>query len=229
MKVVLSRIVVSALGSCLILGCSCRKDFVEDNEIRDEVLQKYFTPEAVERLSQVPFRIGDFDINIGNGLSVGNDLGSQLAASLSGYPWGRQVILKPSFATEYWIFHEYMHQAQYSGFVSRREFNDVFRRLKDDSEYSQDAIEIEEDIIDDYNDSIGTWMALRYNFGLAREMIAYISDHWIFKGYEWPEYFLSVYSRSLKLDEIAVGLEEPKIEEAERFLEASYSAEKWVD
>jgi len=175
--------------------------FTEHNERRDQVLQKYFTPESIAKLSTVPLRVGESGAQAYGGLSVGNDIGSRIAAFWWCYPWERQVLVTHPQPVDRVIFHEYVHQADYFGLIPREAFVAALARLKEDPAYGEQVRARERNIVQAYSANIYGKLALWYDDGLTREMVAHLSTDWAFRDADWPPYFLKVYDQALKITE----------------------------
>jgi|GEM_PF-3725787 len=163
---------------------------------RDAVLAAYFTEEAEEILRVVPLNEGT--VNRAAGFAVGDDWGSQLASWVYGYGAFRQVLIAPS-ADECTIFHEYVHQADYSGLIDRQEFNTRVEQLRAEVGYRAIVEKAEAVIRDAHSGDFLSELALAYNDGLTRELIANLIVGYVRGDYDLPEYFLEVYSRALRL------------------------------
>ncbi len=196
---VLTIVSVVALSSC------SPQPFVEDNETRDRVLERYFTPEAREILGKVPLRVGELD-TLG-GLAVGDDIGSRIMGLYLGYPWERQVIVVDGSPDEL-IFHEYVHQAEYSGLITIRELLGTLALPDYDPQELAFANWVEESIEESYGADPITAIALAYNDGLNRELLAYLAEYYTFDDtLDWPEQLKSAYSVALRFDSKATPQE----------------------
>ena len=174
-------------------------DFQSDDERRDRILDAYFTDEACEVLCQVPLRY--VEIPGFSGLSVGDDWGSRAAAQFWGLADERQVAIHPDHG-DHTILHEYIHQADYEGFISRDLFRQRFAWLRSDPVYAGLADALERDVIAAWGDEPGTFISLLYDDGVTRELIPCLVMCYGYGAFDLPDYVLEVYTRALKLDAI---------------------------
>lgn len=137
---------LALLAASLATGC-CGTSSESDNTRRDEVLERFFTPEAVSVLNDVPLTYGHVGSTLG--FSVGDDLGSELISAATGNGCGRQVIIAPAMSfvaddielsgtvevDDWVILHEYVHQADYSGLILRDVFREAYQQLRRDPPY----------------------------------------------------------------------------------------------
>jgi len=163
---------------------------------RDEVLEKYFTEEAARILSRVPLNEGT--VNFSGGFAVGFDWGSRLASWWYGNGGFRQVLIAET-ADEFVIFHEYIHQADYSRLIDRELFEARLEELRADDQYRAHVEEVEASIRDAHSGDGLSELALAYNDGLTREMVAYLIEGYVRGDYDLPQYFLEVYSSVVQL------------------------------
>lgn len=162
---------------------------------RDEVLDRYFTEEAAEILNDVPLNEGQ--VNLSGSFAVGDDWGSQLASWVYGNGAFRQVLIQAS-SDEFNILHEYVHQADYSGLIDRELFRTRLKQLRADDAYRAIVEEAEASIRGFYSLNFLNELALAYNDGSTREMIAYLIKDYMRGYYDLPDYVLEVYSSVLR-------------------------------
>src|SRR5690606_31015379 len=133
----------------------------------------------------------------------GDDFGSRLLSVFSGFGNRRQVIIsQDSPAEDMLILHEYVHQADYFGLIDKSLFRERYAILRQDIHF-RDLAEGWESRIVRYHASGGFGyglVALAYNHGLERELIAYLIQGWIEEMYELPEYMLEVYVGVIRMD-----------------------------
>ncbi|MBX3178858.1 MAG: hypothetical protein KF886_16000 [Candidatus Hydrogenedentes bacterium] len=191
------RIHLAFVAALAVLGAGCAASYTEANAARDEILETYFTPEAAEVLKAVPLRVGPLTETV-EGLAVGDDLGSRLAGVYFGYPWEKQVIVTPPLSDDT-ILHEYVHQADYAGFISRSEFAAAVigpEASEADKEYARNVRTL---IRITYGDGLLGTIALWYDDGLNREWLAWLAQNYALdESLEWPAHLIPVYERALQ-------------------------------
>lgn len=184
----------------IVSGCSPAA-YVEDNANRDRVLDQHFTAEAARSLKAVPLRVGPLAENIA-GLAVGDDIGSRLIAFTFGYPMENQVIIAPG-SGDRTIFHEYVHHADYLGLITRQAF--AAGAMSPDLDPEQAAVlnGIRAEIIEVYNASPLSALALIYDDGLNREWLAFAAENYAFEETPgWPQALVTVYQPALRIAEV---------------------------
>lgn len=194
----LGRAAVSAaLGLALaIVTQGCATTGPTDQFRRDRTLREYFTPEARAVLRHVPMHYGElpgFD-----GFAIGNDPGTRLAGMILGFGNRRQVVVDAD-CDGLTIFHEYIHQAQYSGLIDTRLFLERYERLRQDPHYARIPRTWESYIRRRYGQSTAA-AALIYGRGITRELIAYLIQGRMEGWYDLPDYMLDVYRDTVRLD-----------------------------
>lgn len=177
---------------------------------RDELLSLLFTPQAVADLVFVPLRFGN--VNDASAFASGNDFGTLLASAVYGNACERQVLVNPQGYSSNTceedrvrvdpliLFHEYVHQADYSGLISREEFHNQFAKMLEDPEYASVAMTLEADIQVGYNYNFLAPLTLSYDDGLTRELVAWSIERWLVGSIDLPDYILDLYRRALKMD-----------------------------
>jgi len=179
-----------------LLAASCATVPPPDHTRRDAVLEEYFTPEAARILRQVPLHYGGAQ-GFG-GVAIGDDTGSRLLGFFQGFGNRRQVILNFR-SDDMTVFHEDIHQAQYSGLIDERLFRERYERLKRDPHYEGIPRRWDRYLRRVYarSPAIG---ALLYGRGITRERIAFLIEGWMMGSYELPDYMLEVYERAVRLE-----------------------------
>ena len=172
-------------------------------EQRDEVFARYFTEEAIEVLARVPIRTGSVNGQIA--FSVGDDFGSQLAALAFGNLPIRQVLVGEEGVSDFILFHEYLHQADYSGLIERASFLDAYEQLEQDSEFSHLAPIYGSRRRASCSDDFLCLLVLSYGNGVTRELIADLIGDWVDGIIDLPDYLLDVYRRALLIDELGAA------------------------
>jgi len=187
---------VSALSLIFSVGCAPQEKWPLD-DVRDEVLQAFFTPKAVNAIGNVPMYMGE--IGEGWALSVGNDWGSRLLAWAYGYGNERQVLMPyyGELPREPWVdfltFHEYIHQADYEGLLSRELFASRFEQMRNDPSFAHVAVDVDNFLAGlTEEDSLGN-LVYSYDNGLTREAMAYLIQFWADGCFDLPDYMLDVY------------------------------------
>ena len=172
------------------------------DEIRDGVLDRYFTEEAAQLLREIPLNQGA--VNLSGAFAVGPDVGTRLASWIYGNGCHRQVLVTAS-PDEMIVFHEYVHQADYSGLIDREAFAEQYDRLKADEEYRGIAEGLEEMIL--WFHSLNFWneIALAYNDGMTRELIAHLIEGYVGGDYDLPDYLLEVYAPVVRIQSMDDG------------------------
>ncbi|GMW02869.1 MAG: hypothetical protein AMXMBFR84_40050 [Candidatus Hydrogenedentota bacterium] len=188
------RAIVLAAGILAVAGgCVLQKILL--NDLRDAILPDYFSAEAIGLVGDVPMYQGDID---GYALSVGDDWGSRFLSALFGYGNERQVLV-PFAADEPrlpWVdllvFHEYIHQCDYSDVLSRELFIERLAQYRQDPAYADDSA-----ALDALLESLGgngiQEIGYIYDDGLNREALAYVIEAWVDGCIELPGYMLDVY------------------------------------
>ncbi|UCE61635.1 MAG: hypothetical protein JSU63_07780 [Phycisphaerales bacterium] len=166
------------------------------DEYRDEVLDRYFTEDAARILRYVPLSEGT--VNVAAGFSVGPDWGSRLASAVFGNGGERQVLIVETVG-ELVVFHEYIHQADYFGLIDRELFASRYEQLLAGVGYRAIAEDAEATIIELHSGDFLSQLALAYNDGLTRELIAYLIAGYVRGDYDLPEYFLEVYESVVRI------------------------------
>ena len=191
-----SRRRATALGLVALALGGCNLFTPTDNARRDAVLAAHFTQEAAAVLGDIPLRSG----GVGGtwSMAIGDDWGSRLASTFYGYGNRRQVLMSEG-ADDLVVFHEYVHQAHYSGLISDQLFQERYSRLRCDPEFARVAEMLEEFIWENYTEDVFTWLALLYDGGLTRELIAYAIEGWKRGLYDLPDYFLDVYRDTVRM------------------------------
>ncbi len=182
-------LVIVVLGGA---GCPSPCDSVSPamDAWRDEVLERYFTEEAIAVIGDVPMRY--CDLGGGWSMAVGDDWGSRLASVAAGCGCCRQVVLS-EWADDYTVVHEYVHQADYEGLIPRGLFEERYGQLRADPLYSDIAFTIEGWLIEEYASDLNGILSLVYDDGFMREIVAYLIEGWLMDYYELPEYMLEPY------------------------------------
>ncbi len=179
----------------LVTGCiPTSPDDATLETCRDDVLDALFTPDAAAALREVPIRHGS--INGSVGFSAGNDWGSQFVSGLYGNGFCRQVLLGPG-ADAYTVFHEYTHEADYSGLISRTFFEERLEQLLADPDFGPTARALSDAINRAYTAEPLIALSFAYDDGPTRELIAFMADEWLRGECDWPAYFLDVYSGAI--------------------------------
>lgn len=197
------RSLAAGLLSLLLLATGCPllsvSRFPSDDARRDAVLSAYFTEEAIEFLGTIPLRYGK--LPGGCAVAIGDDWASRSLAIALGFGDERQVIVDPECAEDdLLIFHEYIHQADYAGLLSRRLFHERFARLRRDPAYSAIAEEWIEFLAESYCSDFLLCMTLAYEAGVTRELIAFVIEGWVAGYHDLPDYFLEVYDGVVRMD-----------------------------
>lgn len=188
----MARVAIPA-ALLVLTGCiSTRPDPVR----RDLMLQEFFTPEAVAELETIPLYYGHLEGFCG--FAVGDDLGTRAAGVLLGFGNRRQVVLSPD-CDDLALFHEYLHQAQYSGCIDTRQFLERLDWLFSDELYGDIPRRWKALILREYARGPAI-VALLYRRGLTRELMAYIIEGWVAGAYDLPDYFLEVYADTVRLE-----------------------------
>lgn len=180
-------------GLLALTGCVATRP---DNLRRDVVLQDFFTPDAVKELETIPLYYGHLEGFCG--LAVGDDLGTRVAGVLLGFGNRRQVILGYD-CDDLALFHEYVHQAQYSGLIDTGLFRERVSWLFNDPFYGDIPRRWQAVILREYGRGPAL-AALLYRRGLTRELVAYLIEGWVAGAYDLPDYFLDVYAGTVRLD-----------------------------
>jgi hypothetical protein len=187
------------LVACLLLlaltGCPIERQPLDEQ--RDRVLEAYFTEEAIAVIGDIPMYTADLAGS--GGFSIGDDWGSRLISSFLGYGGERQVLISEG-ASDRTVFHEYLHQADYAGLLSRDLFDERYAILREDETYAYIALDWEQFLRDVYTDKPQQAISLAYDDGPTRELLAYLIQGWIRGDYDLPDYFLDVYRGVIRLD-----------------------------
>ena len=189
--------VLLGMALALLVGCGAQIAGPGTyDEVRDDVLDRYFTEEAAQILREIPLNQGT--VNLAGAFAVGPDWGSRLASWVFGNGCHRQVLVTSS-PDELIVFHEYVHQADYSGLIDRQAFAEQYARLKADDEYRQIAEGLEETIL--WFHSLNFWnqVALAYHDGMTRELIAHLIEGYVGGDYDLPDYLLEVYAPVVRI------------------------------
>jgi hypothetical protein len=167
-----------------------------DDLRRNAVLEKYFTSEAGRMLRHVPLRYGTLPGY--GGIAIGDDPAMRLLSYVQGFGNRRQVILSENF-DDMTLFHEYIHQAQYSGLIDTAFFLERYSMLTQDPRYVLIPERWEEYLWRDYGRSPAVAVLL-YDQGVTRELIAYLLEGWMLRWYDLPDYILDVYRPAVRLE-----------------------------
>jgi hypothetical protein len=188
------NVICSVSTAFILTGCSGGNKVSLDVE-RDEILPNFFTSEALVTIGDVPMYSGSID---GWALSVGDDWGSNLLSIVYGYGAGRQVLLpySPDQPRDSWVdlltFHEYIHQVDYDGLLSRTLFSSRLARMHNDPDFAYVA-----DALERYLDSLSytrlSAVANAYDDARAREGMAYLIQFWADACFDLPDYMMEVY------------------------------------
>lgn len=186
---------VLAILNLAFTGCTPQQK-IPLNDLRDDILPAFFTDDAIAEIGQVPMYSGS--INEYWALSVGNDWGSRALAAVYGYGCERQVLMPYSLDEphENWLdlltFHEYIHQADYEGLLSRELFASRLERMRDDPDYADVADALDNLLASLTADPLGE-LLYTYDSGLTREAMAYLIQYWADGCFDLPDYMLEVY------------------------------------
>jgi hypothetical protein len=180
----------------LFLAAGCSTISPPDDLRRNAVAQKFFTPEAGRVLRHVPLRYAPLPGYAG--IAIGNDTGSRATAILQGFGNRRQVVMSPN-SDDITLFHEFIHQCQYSGLIDTALFEERYAKLKRDPRFARIPERWEEYLWRDYGRSPAL-AALLYDRGVTRELIAYLIEGWMLKWYDLPEYMLDVYRPAVRFE-----------------------------
>lgn len=195
------RIWVAVMVAAATVGCP-RIELVSLNAIRNAVLPDYFNEAALDAIGGVPMYEGNLGPGGGcGGLAVGDDWGSRALSAALGNGHRRQVIISCPNPDEYLVLHEYAHQADYEGLISRELWAERFARMETDPNpaYRAAAAYIN-GIFDLLREYPSQAIALRYDDGMLREGIAYTIDSWAAGIIELPDYMWEVYSDAIRAD-----------------------------
>lgn len=199
------------------------------NQCRDEVLALLFTQQARDIIESVPIREGD--VNGSGGFAAGDDFGSQFISYLYGNGCGRQVLVRLGGASARdigrgyvvrasLVFHEYIHQADYSGVISRDLFRRRFQRLLEDPGYNEGAAAVRDWVVQEWTRTPLDELAFSYDDGETRELIPSIIELWMYGTIDLPAYMLEVYEFALELENMLVWREQHRAFVEENFARA---------
>jgi hypothetical protein len=188
-----ANLALCAVAGATLAGCPCPPEGLY-NERRDEVLPRYFTPEALEVIGDIPMNPGSPNGAIG--FAVGDDWGSRLVSAACGYCDQRQVLIYTEAVPERVIFHEYVHQADYSGLISRSLFRERFLMMESDPnpEYQRAAAAVRDLLERLTGENLLADIAYAYDEGIVREGLAYTIELWSQGEIELPDYMFEVYA-----------------------------------
>lgn len=117
------------------------------------------------------------------GVLGGDDWGSRSLAAAFGYGSERQVLLpyKECDLHDLWIdlliFHEYVHQADYEGLLSRALFDERLEQMRNDPDYADVAFALD-NLLDSLKDKPFGQIGEAYDDGRSREGMAYLMQFW---------------------------------------------------
>jgi len=186
------------LVAVVLSGTQCDQAQKTDlNGWRNRVLPQYFEQPAVGELETVPMFYAE-NLNFG-GFAVGDDWGSRLLSVYYGLGNMRQVILAIlesdyPIAGRSLIFHEYIHQAEYSGLISRSLFKERLEQLRGDTAYAQTAADLDEFLAVLLEGGFVEDLPYTYDDGINREAMAYLIEFWADGCFDLPDYVLEVYA-----------------------------------
>lgn len=173
------------------------------NDTRDEILPNAFTDEAITSIGDVPMYQIEFP-GFGGALSVGNDWGSRAVSAIGGYGNERQVLMNVFFlpqsnSYQLIVVHEYVHQADYEGLISRDLFRKRIFRMIADPAYEEESEAFLEFLADLAGNGL-YGVTLLYDNGVLREGMAYLIEAWVDGCIELPDYVLEVYEDAIRFD-----------------------------
>lgn len=178
------------------LAAGCATVPPPDNSRRDAVLGEFFTAPAAAVLARIPLHYGH--VSGYSGVAIGDDAGSRILGYAQGFGNRRQVIMGYR-SDDMTLFHEYIHQAHYSGLIDEQLFRERYDILKDDPRYAHIALRWERYLRRVYGRSPALF-ALLYGRGVTRELIAFLIEGWMMGLYDLPDYMLDVYRPAVRLE-----------------------------
>jgi hypothetical protein len=169
--------------------------------VGEQILDKYFAPEARERLKDVKLTKVD---------SLSSSLTSTGSAAGIAFPGGILGLLALNGWTpeikyvdkgsDAWkselLVHEYLHQADFKDLIDDNEFDNAFERMRNDPQYNGLITHVENRADYDYKWYDKLSMGL---IGMTNtEKMAYMSAYVALKPSEVPDYMKEVYKNVLK-------------------------------
>lgn len=163
--------------------------------IKINILKKYFTDEAFEKLKDIPVvsgsKLGDYQA-----YAAGRNCFINFIQFLIGYGWGRKTIIIGEYVTKETIIHEYVHHASAIGLLNDDDFSEVWDIMEKDEKYKNLTQSIEEIIDRHYNSTFMTLIPLLRT--LERESL--LAEKTMINPEAIPDYVKKIYSKTLKYE-----------------------------
>lgn len=202
-KPVIPRIIAVFYILVFLAGCPQTQPTEDLNDIRDEVLSKYFTDPAIAVLDSIPLRSASF---LSTGIiPIDDDLEDQMLAQVLGLPPGAQIVVSSADeATNDSILCYYTYMTHERGLIDLDEFTRQFDIAASDPAYTASLRNLEKEIDAAFEDNYFLRIGAVVKDDLPQEMLMSSAIVWWIEGaMNLPNHLLDVYKDTIRIADIS--------------------------